>query len=154
MSKSDVSSTEQSWVLAVLLAWAVPGLGHWYLGRRGKGITFFALIVSLFVAGWLLTGMTAVNFNDTWSLVGQSPAGLVTLVTGQVGKGVLAAKTSAEFLVPESYRSGSVYTLAAGLLNLLVVLDAYLVANGIHRPTRQRQTGELPDATKEGAENG
>ena len=34
--------------LAALLAWLIPGLGHWYQGRRAKAVLFFVCIMGLF----------------------------------------------------------------------------------------------------------
>jgi hypothetical protein len=45
-------------VLAGLLAWAVPGLGHWYQGRRAKAVLFFVCIIGLFCYGLYLGGGT------------------------------------------------------------------------------------------------
>lgn len=42
-------------VLAALLAWLVPGLGHWYQGRRAKAVLFFVCIMGLFVFGLYLS---------------------------------------------------------------------------------------------------
>jgi hypothetical protein len=39
---------------AALLAWLVPGLGHWYQGRRAKAVLYFVCIVGLFVLGLAL----------------------------------------------------------------------------------------------------
>jgi len=40
--------------LAALLAWLMPGLGHWYQGRRAKAILFAACIIPIFCIGaWL-----------------------------------------------------------------------------------------------------
>jgi hypothetical protein len=38
-------------VLAGILACVLPGLGHWYQGRRAKAILFFVCIMGLFVFG-------------------------------------------------------------------------------------------------------
>ncbi|MHC4222896.1 MAG: DUF6677 family protein, partial [Planctomycetota bacterium] len=38
----------------VLLAWAVPGLGHWIIGRRGKALLYFVVITATFLLGVLL----------------------------------------------------------------------------------------------------
>ena len=38
-------------VAAGLLAWVWPGLGHLYLGRRGKGLVLMGSILALFVLG-------------------------------------------------------------------------------------------------------
>ncbi len=37
--------------LAALLAWMIPGLGHFYQGRIGKGVLYATCILSLFVVG-------------------------------------------------------------------------------------------------------
>ena len=37
--------------LAAFLAWLVPGLGHIYQGRTGKGVLFFVCIVGTFFYG-------------------------------------------------------------------------------------------------------
>ena len=40
--------------LAALLAWLVPGLGHWYQGRKEKAVLFFVCIMSVFLFGCYL----------------------------------------------------------------------------------------------------
>ena len=40
--------------LAAVLAWLVPGLGHWYQGRKEKAVLFFVCIMSIFLFGCYL----------------------------------------------------------------------------------------------------
>src|SRR3954466_13370719 len=40
--------------LAALLAWLVPGLGHLYQGRVGKGMLFFFCVLGTFVFGMVI----------------------------------------------------------------------------------------------------
>jgi TM2 domain-containing membrane protein YozV len=42
--------------LAAFLAWLVPGLGHLYQGRTGKGLLFFICIVGTFFYGLYIGG--------------------------------------------------------------------------------------------------
>jgi len=42
-------------VLAAMLAWLLPGLGHWYQGRRAKASLYFVCIMGLFVLGIFLS---------------------------------------------------------------------------------------------------
>ena len=41
--------------LAALLAWLIPGLGHWYQGRRAKAVLYFVSIMGLFSCGVYLS---------------------------------------------------------------------------------------------------
>jgi hypothetical protein len=41
--------------LAALLAWLIPGLGHWYQGRRAKAALYFLCILGLFSFGVYLS---------------------------------------------------------------------------------------------------
>ena len=40
--------------LAALLAWLVPGLGHFYQGRIGKGVLYAVCILSLYIVGMVV----------------------------------------------------------------------------------------------------
>ena len=48
--------------LAVFLAWLIPGLGHWYQGRRAKAALYFICIMGLFVYGVYLGGSSALGY--------------------------------------------------------------------------------------------
>ena len=43
---------------AAFLAWLVPGLGHWYQGRRTKAVLFFVCIMGIFTYGLYLSSNT------------------------------------------------------------------------------------------------
>ncbi len=42
--------------LAALLAWLVPGAGHYYQGRRAKAAIYFASIYLIWIIGFTLGG--------------------------------------------------------------------------------------------------
>ena len=48
-------------VLACLLAWLVPGAGHWILGRRARAGVFFVIVTLSFVLGAVLNGRFSVR---------------------------------------------------------------------------------------------
>jgi hypothetical protein len=50
--------------LALVLAWACPGLGHIILGERARGIVFAVFIHGLFALGLLIAGIRAINPPD------------------------------------------------------------------------------------------
>src|SRR5262245_59962614 len=58
-----------SLVLLCLAAWAVPGAGHLWLGRRSKGLIFFAAIPLMFIIGLAVEGRLF-PFDFTEPLVG------------------------------------------------------------------------------------
>ena len=50
--------------LAALLAWLIPGLGHWYQGRRAKAVLYFVCIMGLFGYGVYLGSSNQKCFGD------------------------------------------------------------------------------------------
>jgi hypothetical protein len=48
--------------IAALLAWLVPGLGHFYQGRRAKAVLYFVCIMGLYVFGLYLGGSSTLGY--------------------------------------------------------------------------------------------
>jgi hypothetical protein len=59
--------------LAAFLAWLLPGLGHLYQGRTGKGVLFFVCILGTFVYGMWLGGGRVVYASSTQVLTSKFP---------------------------------------------------------------------------------
>lgn len=113
--------------LAMILAWLVPGLGHIYLRRIGRGLVFLLLaLVSLWV-GCELQG------NLYRPLPGQP---LTLLATGgAMGMGLpyFVLRYGADYagdIVGAGYEYGTAFLLTAGLMNWLLVLDAWDISRG------------------------
>jgi hypothetical protein len=113
--------------IAALLAWLVPGAGHAYLGRRGRGAAFFSIVVAAIVAGWWLDGQIY-RF-----VAGQPLSYLGTLA--EAGSGL--AYFVLRFLLgyegdpgAAGFEYGKAFLITAGLMNLLLVLDAWDIAHG------------------------
>ena len=114
-------------LLVVAVSWAVPGLGHLLLGRWHKGIVFLVALPSMFLAGLLLQGRLF-PFDPSQPLVALAAladvgVGLIYLLAAPMGYG--AGRVTAV-----SYEYGNAFLIVAGLLNLLVLLDAYDIALG------------------------
>lgn len=110
-------------VIAGVLAWAFPGAGHWYLGWRAHGVLFGVVIVGLFWGGMLIGGVKSTvdpAANKPW-FVAQACSGVNPLVALGVDK-VFKSRSRSSFA--RANELGIVYSGIAGLLNLLVVLDA------------------------------
>ena len=114
-------------VLLCLAAWAVPGLGHLWLGRRAKGLVFIVALPLMFAIGLSLQGRLF-PFDLSDLLVG-----LAALADLGIGVPYFAATTMGfgEGQVRAvTFEYGNAFIIVAGLLNLLVVIDAYDIALG------------------------
>lgn len=163
--------------LAAFLAWLVPGLGHFYQRRTGKGVLFFVCIVGTFYygmyigSGRVVYASTADVFSmrflqDRWQYVCQVGVGLPALPALVQRQRINAGKPplfgdnfmrppydkppqgTARFESPDEtdrthtvvhpdelakwnyelgdyFEIGTVFTVIAGLLNILAIYDAY-----------------------------
>jgi hypothetical protein len=138
-------------VVAAILAWLVPGLGHLYQGRRGKAALYAFCILGLFLVGLMLGDGKVVYWrwvspfrdseNFRASYIGQFfvglPAlpGLIQATLRHFGLdpvlwGYLDIPAAAEVnaLHPKLGKLvevGWIYTVVAGLLNILAIFDAF-----------------------------
>jgi len=167
--------------LAAFLGWLVPGLGHIYQGRTGKGVLLFVCILGTFFYGLYIGGGRVVYastenvlsrkfLNERWQYVCQLGVGLPALPALIQRDRVRSQKTPlfganldnkfvmrppyphppgqpfGKFTSPgpsgavidhpdelakwnydlgESFEIGTVFTVIAGLLNILAIFDAY-----------------------------
>jgi hypothetical protein len=166
--------------LAAFLAWLMPGLGHVYQGRTGKGVLFFVCIVGTFIygeyigRGRVVYASTApvfsrkLQFLERWQYLCQVGVGLPALPAVvqrermRNDKPPLTLPALGEFMRPpyknppagmpdgfeskdesdnivqhpdelakwnydlgEAFEIGTVFTVIAGLLNVLAIFDAY-----------------------------
>jgi hypothetical protein len=114
-------------VLLCLGAWAIPGVGHLWLGRRPKGVIFLVALPLMFAIGLANHGRLF-PFDLSEPLAGLAALadlgiGLPYFVASalSLGTGEVRAVT---------YEYGNAFLVVAGLLNLLTVIDAYDVAVG------------------------
>jgi Family of unknown function (DUF6677) len=113
---------------AIVLAYLVPGAGHFYLGYRARALAFFAIVILLFILGLSIDG-------SLYTLQ-ESGGSLLTIMAsfGSMGSGALYF--GARALGPHgdvrsiTFEYGSMFTLTAGLMNLLLVLDCFDLAEG------------------------
>ena len=113
-------------VLLCLASWALPGVGHLWLGRR-KGIVFLVALPLMFAIGLGIKGRLF-PFDISEPLVclaalADFGIGLIYFVATALGFGVGEVRAV-------TYEYGNAFLIVAGLLNLLVVIDAYDIAQG------------------------
>jgi hypothetical protein len=114
-------------MLLCLASWAVPGAGHLWQGRRLKGLIFLVALPLMFAIGLGVDGRLF-PFDFSEPLVGLAALadvgiGLPYIMASAMGAG--AGEVTAV-----TYEYGNAFLIVAGLLNLLVVIDAYDIAMG------------------------
>ena len=139
--------------LAALLAWLCPGAGHLYQRRYGKGILFMVCILSTYLFGFTIGGGHVVYAswvkNDIrWQYLCQVGVGLPALPAiiqnrlvrnpekESLANGIMAppsqidAKKIDELALWHAqygvmFEIGTLYTMVAGLLNIVIIFDAF-----------------------------
>lgn len=117
-------------VIAMILAYLVPGAGHFYLGLRARAAAFFAIVVVMFTIGLSIDGSlyTIVESLRGGALLrllasfGSIGAGLMYFIAAAIGPHGDVRSITFEY--------GTTFTLTAGLMNLLLVLDCFDIAEG------------------------
>ena len=115
-------------VPACLLAWLVPGAGHLYLRRTGKGLILLGSILALFLLGVAQDARLApyLGFDDPLAMLrslAQMAMGLPYFIARMRG-------FEAGHVVSVTHEYGNTFTEVGGLLNILVILDAFDTAMG------------------------
>jgi TM2 domain-containing membrane protein YozV len=139
--------------VAAVLGWLIPGAGHLYQGRTAKGILFLVSILTTFFYGLYLGDGKVVYASwrpgDTrWAYICQIGVGLAAF-PALVQSNRAHPGPSAGFMAPPElpretrngnnggelgtwnrdlnryFELGTVYTMIAGLLNILAIYDAF-----------------------------
>ncbi|MDQ6892002.1 MAG: hypothetical protein M3167_04910 [Acidobacteriota bacterium] len=114
--------------IAVVLAWLFPGLGHFYLGKKRTALVYAAVVTVTFLIGLSFQGrLYSVEPGQPLSI-------LATFAVAGTGLLNLAARVLSDnpggAVLSVTYEYGCAYLLTAGLMNLLLMLDASDIAVG------------------------
>ena len=126
---------------AIIVAWLVPGAGHLVLGKRGRAALFFLTIAGAFVIGLVLNGhlywptpdptaATGVDLITVLWFFAQIGSGLCYGVSYMLGLGTAPIPQAA---ASPTFEYGNTFMFLAGLLNYLVIHDAFDIAAGRKR---------------------
>ncbi len=135
MSATEMSETSEVEVrrgtiplVAVLFAWIVPGAGHLYLGRRRRAISFFCLVLVSLIVGVALEGRL-------WVMAEGNPIStLATLACMGMGLPYFVLRFGFAYqgdMLGPGWEYGAAFITTAGLMNLLLILDAWDIARGV-----------------------
>ena len=124
------SPGEAAAVGLALLAWLIPGSGHYCLGHRYRGAFFCIVVCGMLLLGLTFGEYTVISYrNHHLALILQAFAGLPTLLTAAapyVGNGFPPRLIKASAYID----LGMALTLIAGALNILLIADVYYRAMG------------------------
>jgi hypothetical protein len=113
--------------LVAVAAWAVPGLGHLILRRWGRALFLFLAVGGLAIAGYGMRG-------ETFGRASSDPFGALGFVADACSGAFYLLPRWLEASGPDVSRAagdyGTRFLAAAGVVNLLGVLDAYRIACG------------------------
>ena len=117
------------WAAPVLIGWIVPGGGHFFLKRPGRGALLLVSITLMFVLGLMMRGMMftpqsgdlLTTFINYGGFVGDLASGALYLVTMMFGY-------SQPDMAGAVHDYGTKFLVTAGLLNILAMVDAYEIA--------------------------
>ena len=116
-----------SLVLLCLAAWAIPGVGHLWQGRRAKGLIFLIALPLMFAIGLAIQGrLFPFEFSDPLvglACIADFGIGIPYFIANALGLGAGDVRAV-------TYEYGNAFVMTAGLLNFLVVIDAYDIALG------------------------
>jgi hypothetical protein len=139
---------------AALAAWLLPGLGHYLLGERRRGAILAASIGILWLAGFIIGGISVFDHQDRAEYivaVGQvfmAPSIAVDAYLQREIKPRYPGSQRPE--APNGYEpslgrvseQGILYTALAGYLNLLAIID--VLYRDPRRRDASRPAAELP----------
>ena len=110
-----------------VLAWLIPGAGHLLQGRRQKGLIFLVALPLMFALGlWLEGRLFPLELSDPLVFLG-------AIANRGIGAPYLIARlmeAGSGTVTAASYEYGNTFLMTAGLLNFLVILDAFDIAQG------------------------
>lgn len=127
----DQTPSVGKWLPAVALAWIIPGGGHFLLKRPGRGGLIAASVAAMFLLGLMMRGalfqpqsgdlLTTVIYYG--GFIGDLMSGLLYFVTVWLGY-------AQPDVAGHVHDYGTKFLVAAGLLNVLAMVDAFEIASG------------------------
>jgi hypothetical protein len=114
-------------LLVGVLAWWVPGAGHFLQGLHRKALIFFGVLTAMFVIGLAFGGrLFPMQMREPLVLLAALAEWTIALPRVVAGIGGLGSGN----VVAVTYEYGNTFLIVSGLLNALVLLDAIDRATG------------------------
>ena len=128
MSKPTPQSEQSIRVGAVILGWILPGMGHFSIGHRRRGLLIMSGVIFLVFCGVLVGGIDAVDHkNDGLWFIAQVWCGPIVVgidLMNQVWVASLPMPQRATLVgLSHANEIGTLFIAMAGLMNFVVLLD-------------------------------
>ena len=128
MSKPLPQSESTIRVGSVLLGWILPGMGHFSIGHRRRGLLIMSGVIFLVFCGALVGGIDAVDHkNDGLWFIAQVWCGPIVVAIDLMNQAWVASLPTSQraTLVGLSHANeiGTLFIAMAGLMNFVVLLD-------------------------------
>jgi hypothetical protein len=126
-ARASAQSLTAMAVAAPLVAWLLPGVGHFIQKKWIRGLLLMFSVVLLFVLGIYMEGKiyrpNTGDLLDMLGFVGDAGAGVLYIVSRWMELGTAPiAHATADY--------GTKYIVISGLLNVMAMVDAYHIAIG------------------------
>jgi len=119
------------WLPAVALGWLIPGGGHFLLKRPGRGALLGGAVVLTFLFGLMMRGtLFEPQSGDLLTTVIYYGGFLGDLLSGILYLLSVMLAYSQPDMAGHVHDYGTKFLVAAGLLNLLAMVDAFEIATG------------------------
>jgi hypothetical protein len=119
------------WPITALAGWLVPGGGHFLLRRPGRGILVFVSVLVMFMLGLMMRGpLFQPQGGDLLTTIIYYGGFIAHLMTGAPYFLAVALGYNQPDVAGHIHDYGSKFLVAAGLLNILAIVDAYEIALG------------------------
>jgi len=125
------SKPVSTWIIPVLAAWIIPGGGHFFLKKTGRGALILASVGLMFIFGMFMRGIlytpekgdvltTLINYGG---FISDLAAGVFYFAAAMFGY-------APPDLPGDVHDYGTKFLVTAGLLNILAMVDVHEIATG------------------------
>ena len=130
---------------AAVMGWLLPGLGHIVIGQQKRGVLIMCGAFLLIAFGLLIGGLDTVDMNqDRLWFMAQAGNGPIAFMLDFFNQSFLKSASAGEQANLTSLGNlnsiGTLYIALAGLMNIVVILDAFAGPDRIDDGPGRRST--------------
>jgi hypothetical protein len=121
-------------LIVAVIAWVIPGAGHFFIKEKKRAIIIFVTITATFALGLFIGSIAIIDPVGAWPwYVGQMLTSPGVALIGQAAQNATQLDPDGQLVKLVSYGKphdfGQIYTAIAGAMNLLAILSAVFMAH-------------------------